>query len=426
MRKLVLTLIFIFASFCLFAESGIASWYTSDRSGALTANGEFFDPSQLTAAHKSLTFGTVVKVTNVENGLSIQVRINDRGPFVENRIIDLTPEGARQLGYYDQGIAEVSLEIVSEPDEPQTEYVFSAKYSLVEPSVVVITTEQVVMSGGFFGQYVESGAGSGVVMTQDGYIITNNHVVEGASTIKVTMYDGTEYTATLVGADAQTDIAVIKVEAEGLVPAVLGDSDTLAVGQEVLAVGNPLGTLGGTVTNGIISALNRSINVEGQTMTLIQHSAQVSPGNSGGGLFNMNGELVGIVNAKSGDSEAEGIGFAIPVNTAKEVAQELISNGYVSGRPALGVSVISGDTAMQYFGTSGVYVVEVVEGGAAASAGLQYGDRIVSMDGTLVETTTELTDALSAYSAGDTVELQVARKGQLFTVQVTLGEKSAG
>ena len=160
-------------------------------------------------------------------------------------------------------------------------------------------------------------------------------------------------------------------------------------------------------------------------MTLIQHSAQVSPGNSGGGLFNMNGELVGIVNAKSGDSEAEGIGFAIPVNTAKEVAQELISNGYVTGRPALGVSVISGDTAMQYFGTSGVYIVEVVEGGGAANAGLQYGDRIVSMDGTLVETTDELTDALSAYSAGDTVELQVARKGQLFTVQVTLGEKSA-
>ena len=123
MRKLVLTLIFICASFCLFAESGIASWYTSDRSGALTANGEFFDPGQLTAAHKSLTFGTVVKVTNVENGLSIQVRIHDRGPFVENRIIDLIPEGARQLGYYDQGIAEVSLEIVSEPDEPQTEYV---------------------------------------------------------------------------------------------------------------------------------------------------------------------------------------------------------------------------------------------------------------------------------------------------------------
>ena len=298
--------------------------------------------------------------------------------------------------------------------------------SLVEPSVVVITTEQVVMSGGFFGQYVESGAGSGVVMTQDGYIITNNHVVEGASTIKVTLYDDTEYTATLVGADSQTDIAVIKIEATGLVPAVLGDSDQLAVGQEVLAVGNPLGTLGGTVTHGIISALNRSINVDGQTMTLIQHNAAVSPGNSGGGLFNLNGELVGIVNAKSGDSEAEGLGFAIPINTAKEVAQELIDNGYVTGRPALGVSVVSGATAQQYFGGNGVYIVEVVEGGGAANAGLQQGDRIVSIDGKLVETTDELTDALSAYSAGDTVELQVARKGQLFTAQVTLGEKSAG
>lgn len=297
--------------------------------------------------------------------------------------------------------------------------------SLVEPSVVVITTEQVVTGGGFFGQYVESGAGSGVVMTQDGYIITNNHVVEGASTIKVTLYDGTEYTATLVGADSQTDIAVIKVEAEGLVPAVLGDSDQLAVGQEVLAVGNPLGTLGGTVTNGIVSALNRSISVEGQTMTLIQHNAAVSPGNSGGGLFNLNGELVGIVNAKYSDEDAEGLGFAIPVNTAKAVAQELISNGYVTGRPALGVSVISGTTAQQYFGSTGVYIVEVVEGGGAASAGLQQGDRILSIDGKLVDTTDELTDALTAYTAGDTVELQVARKGQLFTVQVTLGEKTA-
>lgn len=296
--------------------------------------------------------------------------------------------------------------------------------NLVEPSVVVITTEQVV-TGGFFGQYVESGAGSGVVLTQDGYIITNNHVVAGASNIKVTLYDGTEYTASLVGADSQTDIAVIKIDATGLAPAVLGDSDSLAVGQEVLAVGNPLGTLGGTVTNGIISALNRSISVEGQTMTLIQHSAQVSPGNSGGGLFNMNGELVGIVNAKSGDSEAEGIGFAIPVNTAKTVAQQLIDNGYVAGRPALGVSVVSGETAQQYFGSAGVYIVEVVAGGGAANAGLQQGDRILSLNGTLVETTDELTNALSAYSAGDTVELQVARQGQLFTAQVTLGEKSA-
>lgn len=296
--------------------------------------------------------------------------------------------------------------------------------NLVEPSVVVITTEQVV-TGGFFGQYVESGAGSGVVLTQDGYIITNNHVVTGANTIKVTLHDGNEYDATLVGADSQTDIAMIKINATGLVPAVLGDSDSLAVGQEVLAVGNPLGTLGGTVTNGIISALNRSISVEGQTMTLIQHSAQVSPGNSGGGLFNMNGELVGIVNAKSGDSEAEGIGFAIPVNTAKTVAQQLIENGYVSGRPALGVSVVSGDVAQQYFGSTGVYIVEVTAGGGAANAGLQQGDRILSLNGTLVETTTELTDALSAYSAGDTVELQVARQGQLFTAQVTLGEKNA-
>ena len=298
----------------------------------------------------------------------------------------------------------------------------------VLPSVVEVTTEQVSMNA-FIGQYVESGAGSGVILTEDGYIITNNHVVSGASTITVTTSDGTQYPATLIGTDSQTDVAVLKIDATGLTAAVIGDSDTLAVGDYVLAVGNPLGTLGGTVTDGIVSALDRSITVKGENMTLLQTNAAVSPGNSGGGLFNANGELIGIVNAKSADSDAEGIGFAIPIDTAIEIATDLMSNGYVTGRPGLGVTVISVSdfqSAMQYGVSSlGVYIQSVNSGSGAEKAGLKAGDRIVSVDGTLVEATGDVTGVLDEHEIGDTVEVQVAREGQLISMQVTLGERQA-
>ena len=295
--------------------------------------------------------------------------------------------------------------------------------SMVGPSVVEVTTEIATMNP-FFGQYVESGAGSGVIISEDGYIITNNHVVEGASNVTVTTQDRQSYTATVVGADEQSDIAVLKIDATGLTPATIGDSDQLAVGEFVLAVGNPLGTLGGTVTDGIISALNREVTIENQTMTLLQMDAAVSPGNSGGGLFNAKGELIGIVNAKSGGDDVEGIGFAIPINDAMEVAQSLMTNGYVAGRPAMGVSVIEiGDlsTAMQY-GVSqlGVYIAEVTEGGAADQAGLQPGDLLVSIDGTAVTSTSEVTSLLQDHEVGDQIEVQVQRDRQLLSVTVTL------
>ncbi len=304
----------------------------------------------------------------------------------------------------------------------------SAVASKVLPSVVEVTTEQVSMNS-FLGQYVESGAGSGVILSADGYIITNNHVISGASTIKVTTSDGTQYDATVVGSDSQTDIAVLKIDAEALTPAVIGDSGTLAVGDYVLAVGNPLGTLGGTVTDGIVSALDREVTVSGQNMTLLQTNAAVSPGNSGGGLFNANGGLVGIVNAKSSDSEAEGIGFAIPIDTAIEVATDLMSNGYVTGRPGLGVTVISVSdfqTAMQYgLSSLGVYIQSVNSGSGAEAAGLKAGDRIVSVNGVLVESTSDVTGVLDECAIGDTVEVQIARDNKLLSVEVTLGERQA-
>ena len=302
------------------------------------------------------------------------------------------------------------------------------------PSVVVITTEQVVYSQwSWYGQnQVESGAGSGVIISSDGYILTCAHVVEGASTITVTIGDK-DYTATLVGEDTTSDIAVIKIDADGLTPATVGNSDSLKVGQSVMAVGNPLGELGGTVTGGMISALNRSVTIQGSssvnTMSLIQMDASVSPGNSGGGLFNMNGELVGIVNAKSSSSDAEGLGFAIPINDAIKVAQELLENGYVTGRPYLGITylaVTDAQTASQLgVNAYGVYVVEVVKGGPAEKAGLQAGDRIVSVDGTEIASKDDLGTLMQKHAAGDTLSITIARDGQMQTVNVTLGEKTA-
>ena len=305
---------------------------------------------------------------------------------------------------------------------------------LVSPSVVVITTEQVVYSQwSWYGQnQVESGAGSGVIISSDGYILTCAHVVDGASTITVTIGD-TDYNATLVGEDTSSDIAVIKIDATGLTPATVGNSDDLKVGQSVMAVGNPLGELGGTVTGGMISALNRSVTIQGtsstNTMSLIQMDASVSPGNSGGGLFNMNGELIGIVNAKSSSSDAEGLGFAIPINDAIKVSQELLENGYVTGRPYLGITYLAvedAQTAAQLgVNAYGVYIVDVTKGGPAEKAGLKSGDRIISVDGSEIAGRDDLGTLMQQHSAGDTLSITVAREGQMQTVTVTLGERNA-
>lgn len=300
--------------------------------------------------------------------------------------------------------------------------------SVVSPSVVAITTEQ--MSGSqtwFGGYYVQSGAGSGVIISQDGYILTCAHVVSGATSVKVQLDNGDTYDATIVGSDSTSDIAVIKIEATGLTPAVIGDSDALAVGETVVAVGNPLGTLSNSVTDGIISALNREVTVEDNDMTLLQTDASISPGNSGGGLFNANGELIGIVNAKSSYSEAEGIGFAIPINTAMEIAQELIQNGAVA-RPALGVKIydVSDAATAQQLGvtSTGVYVVEVTAGGGAEAAGVQAGDRIIAVDDTAVSTSGSIKSYLADKNVGDTVNLQVERDGKVLTLAVTLGSST--
>ena len=293
-------------------------------------------------------------------------------------------------------------------------------------SVVEIATEGTV-TGSFARQYVTKGAGSGVIISADGYIVTNHHVIENANTITVTLRDGTTtYDATLIGSDADNDIALLKIDAEGLSPATFGDSSNIAVGDYVVAIGNPLGTLGGTVTDGIISALAREVTIEDKNMTLLQTNAQISPGNSGGGLFNANGELIGIVNAKDSATEVEGIAFAIPVNNVIDVIKDLQNYGYVTGKIDMGmefVDINSNDTAF-YYGVNelGCYVLSVGTGSNAETAGFKRGDLITAVNGTAVSSSADISKALENNKVGDTVKITVKRNGQTQDISLTLAE----
>ena len=291
----------------------------------------------------------------------------------------------------------------------------------VRQSVVEIKTET-VRSGGWTGTYVSEGAGSGVIISEDGYIITNNHVITGASNIYVSLVDGREFPATLIATDQRTDIAVIKISGTGLQPASFGDSSTLVVGESAIAVGNPLGELGGTVTGVIISALDREMIVEGEAMTLLQTDAAVNPGNSGGGLFNMRAELIGVVNAKSGGLNIEGLGFAIPSNVAKKVAGDLIMHGFVRGRTDTGLELIdiqSTQTARWYrVNQLGLYIVN------SDNERFRNGDMITAVDGFPIADLYDYTEALKNRSVGDTVTITVSRGDESISGDITLIEWS--
>lgn len=290
-------------------------------------------------------------------------------------------------------------------------------------SVVEITTESVSSGNSIFGQYVSQGAGSGVIISTDGYIVTNNHVVSDATRLKVTTTDGSEYDANIVGKDSQTDLAVIKIDADNLQAATFGDSDILQVGDPAIAIGNPLGELGGTVTTGIISATDRQITIDNETMTLLQTDAAINPGNSGGGLFNADGNLIGIVNAKESSTGIEGLGFAIPITPAKDVITELMQNGSVTSRPALNVSLYDYTSSNQSSNSKyedGCYIVQVVKNGAADKAGLKQNDRIINFDGQKIQTTSDVKGILKKHKIGDTVKMVVERNSKEITVEITL------
>ena len=292
----------------------------------------------------------------------------------------------------------------------------------VSASVVEISTETLVQSD-WIGQYITGGAGSGVIIAEEGYIITNHHVIDGADSIVVRLNDGTEFAATLVGSDEETDVAILWIDAGDyeLTAATLGSSYDLVAGEDVLAIGNPLGSLGGTVTEGIISATERQISVDGNDMTLLQISAPINPGNSGGGLFNMAGELVGVVNAKMSSEEIEGLGFAIPVDVAYEIACELIEHRYVRGRATTGLTLVDVDsiqTALYYFNSryTGVYVY------ASVSDVLQYGDLIISVNGTEITASKEISTLIHDLKVGDKVDFVVYRNKKQIAVTLELME----
>jgi len=302
--------------------------------------------------------------------------------------------------------------------------------ALVGDSVVEITTSQ-LETNLFYGQYVTSGAGSGVIFDQNGnygYIVTNYHVISGANKITVRVKNGDsykEYNAEYMAGDSAGDIAVIRIEARDhqLTKAVfVSDSDKLIVGEEVVAIGNPLGELGGTVTNGIISALDREIVIEDNAMVLLQTNAAINPGNSGGGLFNMAGQLIGIVNAKISQEGIEGLGFAIPIDIAHVIIEDLIQYGYVRGLVDSGLTIIEITNrydAYQYgFNTTGVIIVE-----SAFTDELTYGDKITHVNGIKIGSADDLKIILKSCKVGDEVTITVERGGQAIDVKLTLAEK---
>ncbi len=295
-----------------------------------------------------------------------------------------------------------------------------------ENAVVEIKTES-VSNDNWMQNYVTEGAGSGVIVDSKGYILTCAHVVEDSNKIMVTLKDGTEVEATLVGMDSQNDVAVIKIKAKNLTAATYGDSSELSVGSLVVAIGNPLGELGGSASTGIISALDRELTVGNKNLTLLQTDASINPGNSGGGLFDQYGNLVGIVVAKSTGSDVEGLGFAIPINHAAEIAKDLIENGRVTGRAAIGVQIVDisdAQTAQQYnVRMTGVYIKEVT-GSNAKSAGLEAGDMLYYLEDTKIESSADLQTALSGYKPGETVKITVIRNNKTVDLKLKLTEST--
>ena len=272
--------------------------------------------------------------------------------------------------------------------------------------------------------------GSGFIVSADGYIVTNQHIISGTKQATVILTDGREFPAKLVGEDSRTDIAVLKIDAEGLPAVELGDSDALSVGDEVAAIGNPLGSnLSGTLTNGIISAIDRSISYNGSDLTLLQTNTALNEGNSGGPLFNMYGQVVGITNMKMSaavtEVSIEGIGFAIPTATVKTVADQLIATGKYS-RPGLGLTLgaVPAEAAEHYDLPDGLYVSDVAEGSSAREEGVQVGDIITHVNGTPVKTTQDVLAIRDTLAVGDTMTLTIYREGRTFQVTITLRELS--
>lgn len=292
----------------------------------------------------------------------------------------------------------------------------------IDSVVVIKCTTQ--MHSTFYGAIEGSSQGSGVIVSEDGYIVTNNHVVENSTQVNVELSNGEELEAKIIGTDSKTDVAIIKIEKNNLPFATLASSDQLVLGQEVIVIGNPLGQ-GISVSNGIVSALQKEVYLNNVYMDLIQTNAAVNEGNSGGGMFDLQGNLIGIVNAKTSSSlssNVEGMGYAIPSNTVLRIMQDLMEYGYVRNRATIGVSVY---TQSAYYTQDGILISDVVEGGGAAEVGIKPGDIITAINGVPVTTYADLSKALDKLNIGDQITLTIKRDGSSIDFIVTLHEAIA-
>lgn len=317
----------------------------------------------------------------------------------------------------------------AEPSQSGTS-VGNSKTDIIARCMSTVVSIDITVSSG--SQSEIAGSGSGTIITNDGYIVTCNHVVEGAANIYVYLNDGSSYEATLIGNDPVTDIAVIKINADGVQfpSAVMGTSNNLLVGQSVYAIGNALGELSNTVTDGIISGLDRDIEINGQSMTLLQTSAAINSGNSGGALFLDTGELIGVVNAKTSGTTTtgasiEGLGFAVPIDLAKPIISDIMTYGFVTGRPYLGVSTKNVSYGYSFFNyTTYPQVVSIVEGSPADLAGIRENDIIVAINGDTISSSTALRVKINSFNVGDVITVTVLRGNNTYDIQVTLQERT--
>lgn len=335
----------------------------------------------------------------------------------------------RQSAVIQQSSREPVAVSVKEVDG-QTKMEPAEVYAATVNSVVSINTTS-TSGTNIFGQAVETAsAGSGFVITQNGYIVTNYHVVKGANSVKVTLYNGETYDATVIGGDSDYDVAVIKIDATGLTPMTMGNSKDVNVGDTVLAIGNPLGELTFSMSQGIVSCCDRAINVDGTPFNMIQVDASINPGNSGGPLVNLYGEVVGIVSAKYSsysNTSVEGLGFAIPISDVQAIITDIMENGQVTGKAYLAIKAgtMNEQMAAQYNidVTTGVFVFSTESGGAGEKAGLRLGDVITKLNDTTITSMTDLSAAKKNYKAGDTVTLTVYRNGEYITLDLTFDQQ---
>ncbi len=382
--------------------------------------GQYVEPAKYSETVKKKQSRPRIWLVSMASAMAGALIMSIASPFVSDWVSGLGEK--EQFSLPPQNPPQTSVEpVVSSPDEAQLTTVEIGQK--VGPAVVGIVSK--VSYSGFF-QREASGSGSGIILSSDGYIVTNNHVVTGATSLNVVLNTGKEYPASIIGTDERTDLAVIKIDATNLPTAVLGDSETLQAGERAIAIGNPLGQeFAGTLTQGIISALNRTVVVGNKSFTMIQTDAAINPGNSGGALVNGRGEVIGINTVKVSTTGVEGLGFAIPISDAKPIIEDLINFKYVKGRPLIGLNLqyISKQEADYYnLASEGLFVVDVFAGTGAANAGITKGDIILSCNDEEVKSVEELNEIRDRHKAGDTLHFKINRGGSVMNIDVVLTE----